>query len=364
MNILFLAPDVVLDGELKGDSIHTLEMTKSMLNSGANIKLVAHGEPDNWWGINKDIIVNLRNSDNHEKIITKELGDWRPDYIYERRYTPKLGLELSDQYDVPNYIEINGDVIIERRYEQGDVSRFREIASEWKLKQLYNKTTGIITVTDTLNRLVQKRYDLPEKKVHTIENGVNLSHFSPPEEYDSSSLPLKLVFVGNLVFWQGLEVLLLSLKNIENVHLSIIGSGRDYEKITLLINEYNLRDKVNMLGYIPYTDIPSTLRKHHVGVAPFPAERNASIGLSPLKIYEYMACGLPIITTNIDPLPNVIGDAGIIVEPNDEVSLTDAIKRIIDSDRKKMSSSAITTSSEHSWNTSARKIISLLGGNP
>jgi glycosyltransferase involved in cell wall biosynthesis len=90
------------------------------------------------------------------------------------------------------------------------------------------------------------------------------------------------------------------------------------------------------LGAVPYEEVPALLRQAHVGVAPFtrtphPALQAAGFFWSPLKIYEYMAAGLPVVTTDIPPLRHIIreGQEGALFHEDTVSDLAAAMDRVL-----------------------------------
>lgn len=90
------------------------------------------------------------------------------------------------------------------------------------------------------------------------------------------------------------------------------------------INRLNLRDNVIMTGYVPDDKLPILYSGASVFVYPSLYE---GFGLPPL---EAMKCGTPVIVSNVSSLPEVVGDAGIKINPRHEEDLTEALKRILE----------------------------------
>jgi glycosyltransferase involved in cell wall biosynthesis len=74
--------------------------------------------------------------------------------------------------------------------------------------------------------------------------------------------------------------------------------------------------------------VPALLRRMDVAVAPYPPMQG--FYFSPLKVYEYLAAGLPVVVSRVGDLPAVLddGDLGVLVEPGDAVALADAVARL------------------------------------
>jgi glycosyltransferase involved in cell wall biosynthesis len=90
-----------------------------------------------------------------------------------------------------------------------------------------------------------------------------------------------------------------------------------------------------MVGAVPYGEMPRYLARCHVGVAPYQPSRHGQLQLgfywSPLKIFEYMASGIPVITLDIDPLRDIVrrGREGLLFDEKDEEGLADAITELV-----------------------------------
>jgi glycosyltransferase involved in cell wall biosynthesis len=90
-----------------------------------------------------------------------------------------------------------------------------------------------------------------------------------------------------------------------------------------------LEDQFTFTGRVPYQRVVSYINALDIGVAPFPAARNAVIGLSPLKIYEYLACARPVITSRIDGVKETIEECsgGYLFEPDKATELAQRISQ-------------------------------------
>src|SRR5207247_1090501 len=142
---------------------------------------------------------------------------FRPDVIYERRFSPKIGAAASFLCRVPFAVEYNGIVEEEiamqgRIVPNGPFARTKAILRV----HLLRRATAIVTVTEGLRDIVIRRYDVSASNVFVVENGVNPQLFRPLDREESRNklgLPNgpMLCFVGNLVRWQGLHGLITAL---------------------------------------------------------------------------------------------------------------------------------------------------------
>jgi glycosyltransferase involved in cell wall biosynthesis len=150
-------------------------------------------------------------------------------------------------------------------------------------------------------------------------------------------LPEKFIlFVGLLEPRKNLPLLLKAyaqLLKIEDApRLVIVGRpGWGYKEILQQIDVLNLKDKVHFTGYVPAQDMPIVYNLAQVFVYPSIYE---GFGLPPM---EAMACGTPVITTDVSALRDHVGEAGILIPSQDEEALVQAMRKILlDPDLRKL----------------------------
>jgi glycosyltransferase involved in cell wall biosynthesis len=111
--------------------------------------------------------------------------------------------------------------------------------------------------------------------------------------------------------------------------------------------------RVHRLGHIPYEDLPAIYNLADVFVYPSVYE---GFGLPAL---EGMACGTPVITSNVSSMPEFVGDAGILVPPDDENALVDALHRVLSDDalRRCLMRDGPRQAARFTWENTARKTL-------
>jgi glycosyltransferase involved in cell wall biosynthesis len=143
-------------------------------------------------------------------------------------------------------------------------------------------------------------------------------------------------------------------KGITNHQLLITGKrGEAYEDIIRLIQSLNLEKDVILTGYISIEDMPILLSSADALVFP---SLHEGFGL---PILEAMACGCPVITSNCSAMPEVIEDAGILVNPYSEDEIAHAIEKVLkDSDlRRQMRNRGFERAKMFSWENTARETL-------
>lgn len=220
----------------------------------------------------------------------------------------------------------------------------------WVVTAFYEKiqvmelklATSIRVVTIGLKNIMLSA-NIAENKIHVIENGTDIDLFTPlnriacRKELQLDLDTQYLVFVGNLASWQDLTTAFKALPALfavgYNVELLVLGAGREMSRFTNEVNELGLTDKVHFLG----AKVPETVNKYlsasDIGIAPFSSQRNKRIGLSPLKIRDYAAAGLPIVTTRLPGLENLQDESWIcLAEPESSADFAQALSKQLDGD--------------------------------
>lgn len=147
---------------------------------------------------------------------------------------------------------------------------------------------------------------IPNNKSVLIPNGVDTELF---REYPSGSLRNKLGIdncfvighVGVLREWLDFKPLFNAFKTLSksmDARLLIVGGGFGYDETVRLAEEYGISKSILFTGTIPYSQVPYYISCMDVGVIPFKLDRVSQNSL-PLKIFEYMACNKPVISTNV-----------------------------------------------------------------
>lgn len=341
MHMLFLALDVNL-ADPRGDAIHTRELARWMAARGNRVELVSatdgHAVPETPDGVRHHM--RPRGSDwttiRFCASLARKTG---ASVIYERRLSPKISFAVSRLLRIPFVVEVNGSEEEPAMLGRPDVSPWRPVKARVR-RAMYQRASRVVTVTDGLGAVLTKKYKLPLGRTVTVPNGVDPARFVPMEAEDAlrklnwPSGPW-ILFVGNLVPWQGLEVLLRAVPHVRRKHptvrVAIVGDGILRNSLEQLGRGLGVDGCVSFLGAVPHADIPTYIGASSMCVAPFTRARNKQIGLSPLKVYEYLSCGRPVVTSDVPGVGELIrsSDTGLTVTPDDPVELASAISDIL-----------------------------------
>ncbi|MCP4373148.1 MAG: glycosyltransferase family 4 protein [Deltaproteobacteria bacterium] len=193
-------------------------------------------------------------------------------------------------------------------------------------KQVAKRLLRIITVSKSAKDDISTDFKIPPNRFNIIPNGIDMHLFFPmpgiPREKDriivtnSADTPLK-----------GLNYLLRAVAAISKkrkIRLIVIGSPKKKSGIAKLIKELGIGSLVTFTGRIDNRKFVKEYAKAALAVVPSVYE---GFGL---PVGEAMACGVPVISTTGGALPEVVGDAGIVVPPADSDELAKAIIKLLD----------------------------------
>lgn len=337
--VLFLALDINLS-RARGDSVHTVELAKAFHTLGHEVTLVVGaGGPlaDDLPAAVKLRVVTGRDLPVAMAILLN-MRESPPDVIYERRTTPKIGYVLSRLFSSPLVLEVNGllddELIFQgRESSQGVHRRVRT----WVRSRLMRRVDRFVVVSKAIAEDLVLSHKVEPSRISVIGNGVNVERFRPHSKAEASvgvglspDLP-RIIFVGNLVGWRDLDSMLTCLSEVRESHpdteLIIVGDGQDRSRLEARAKSQYPAGAVRFLGTRPHGEIPLWICASDVCLLPAVAWK---VDVSPLKLFEYLACGRPVVATSVPGLELVQDlNLGRIVPPGDSHSLAEAITKIL-----------------------------------
>lgn len=225
---------------------------------------------------------------------------------------------------------------------------------------------AIIVVTPQLRDWAQG--EVGSKPLHVIRNGANTRLFSPNSPLPFSLPQQYVVFFGVLAVWQGVDCLLQATQSSNwpsAVSLVVVGDGRERTRVeSVAANDA----KVIYLGRIPYAQVPGIVANSIGGISPQNNAGGRSVtGLSPLKVYETLACGRPVIVTDFPGQAELVreSECGIVIPPDDPDALAQAVSYLYhhDIERNEMGRRGReAVEQSHSWSQRASDTSKVLAG--
>jgi glycosyltransferase involved in cell wall biosynthesis len=221
----------------------------------------------------------------------------------------------------------------------------------------------VLAVSEHTKHEVVGLLGVPPERVVVTPNAAR-AHFRPPDAATLAQfrarkeLPEQFVlYVGTLEPRKNLTTLLDAYSQVvrsSNAPL-IVGGGKGwlYDAVFERLEALGLRDRVHFVGYLDEEDLPLWYAAATVFVFPSLYE---GFGMPPL---EAMACGTPVVTSNTTSLPEVVGDAGLMVSPRDAEALAEALLRLLrDADlRAELRARGLQRARTFSWRASAERTL-------
>lgn len=226
------------------------------------------------------------------------------------------------------------------------------------------KSDLIITISESAKKDIIKNLNVPEKKIRIVTPGIDLKSYSKQITFEERKkirekykLPSDyILYLGTLEPRKNIERIIrsfLEYKKMSNTNIKLVlagGKGWKYEKIMNLVNQNS--KNIIITGYIDEKDKIAFYKMAKIFVFPSLYE---GFGI---PVLEAMACGVPVITSNVSSLPEVGGDAALLVNPLDEKEIMLGYQKILTDDilREKMIQKGFEQAKKFQWKESAKQL--------
>ena len=234
------------------------------------------------------------------------------------------------------------------------VDAFKKVGKELKMleEKLKDNSNYIFYTAKTLENYIEEKYKF---KSFYLPNGVDFEHFVDykkdlPQEFKSIPKPIA-IYVGAIEEWFGVDFLYDVAKKCKDVSFVIVGNPN--------INILKLQNLKNIyfLGKKSYEDIPNYVNNSDVGIIIFNTNHPVVKTVNPIKLYEYFACGLPVVATKWDELEK-LNTPAYLANNTDEFS-----SYIYKSIKEGKNKNYIDFAKKNSWDERFKEIIKIIEGN-
>ena len=360
MNILYVCQDygIPVLGN-KGASVHVREMISAMRRAGHQVVLVSPSATRGVWNdpaavdarflhipASDDILAAVQAAESYATELDANDGlarDLRrilydrylqgkllrkfakspPDFIYVRAALHSVApLALARETGRPLLVELNAPLVAENQaYRDGATAELAR-AAECSLLQAAD---AVLVVSAQLVDHAIACGARPEQ-VHVIANAVDPELFHPAQAdprlraaYGIGDGPV-LGFVGGLRQWHGVEALPELLQKLTDSHpdarLVIVGSGPLESTLKQRLADLCLGERAIFTGALEHAAVARLIREFDIALAPYP-ELDHEFYFSPLKLFEYMACGIPVVAANTGQIGEIVvhGSTGLLYPP-------------------------------------------------
>ena len=233
---------------------------------------------------------------------------------------------------VPTIATIHHPITVDRKIAIRSESSSLKKLKAWRWhsfigmqKRVSRTLPRIITVSNSARKDISRDFRIPASKFRIVPNGINTQQFYPIHQIEreqnrvivtnSADTPLK----GLFFLFQAVA----ELEKFQDVSITVIGEPRKDGDMLGLIQKLGIGHRINFTGRIDHQEFVQQYARAAVAVVPSVYE---GFGL---PAGEAMACGVPVISTTGGALPEVVGDAGILVQPANSAALAGAMRELL-----------------------------------
>lgn len=252
------------------------------------------------------------------------------DAVYERyALWSHAGMEYARDIGAAGLLEVNAPLVEEQAAHRELVHRR---AAERLTDRAFAAASGLIAVSEPLARWASLRPSA-RGRVHVIPNAID------PARFPASVQPTRRVgdvftvgFLGGLRPWHGLSLLADSFARFHarrpSSRLLVVGDGPECSDFEAALSARGVRGAAELTGAVEPHEVPGLLASMDVAVAPYAPL--SQFYFSPLKVFEYMAAGLPVVASRVGQVAEVVrhGETGLLCPPGDAACVAEALGRL------------------------------------
>jgi glycosyltransferase involved in cell wall biosynthesis len=257
-----------------------------------------------------------------KEVLDGAVDMFQPDLIFAEE-TRTAYMALQNDANIPVIADLHGLLTSEyaespdERFSDRHLTRLAEIESE-----VCNEAKDVITVSENMKEYIANEYGTPEEKITTVQNGADLHRASAT--YKSG---MRFVFGGLFTHWEDIDTYLDMAREDSGGDYYLIGSGPLRHHILRRIKSEQIPMK--FMGSLTKNRALDLFSNMTIGVAPS-AQNVTRYVASPVKIYDYMACGLPVITADCGEWARHVEEngCGVVAQHSEAEAFLDCVAEL------------------------------------
>jgi glycosyltransferase involved in cell wall biosynthesis len=364
MRILYCAIDQTVPGTT-GGSVHVLAVASGLAALGHDVHaLVTPGDgpsppgPVHWIPMSPPLGARQLRWQ-RTGAVRRIVSELKPDVVIERYYNfGGEGISAADATGAKTVLEVNAPVVDYPGSAKAMIDSALLVRPMRRWRGWICRRADVI-VTPSAAILPP---DTPARKILRLEWGADTDRFVPGATGAvpfARPAPIVAIFAGAFRSWHGAVHLVRAMRELDargrtDFGAVFVGDGPELPSVRA---EAAGLDRIVCTGAVPHSQMPACLAAADIGVAPFEMSAHGPLALgfywSPLKIFEYMATGLPVVVPSFDRLPSLVqhGREGLLYDPAFPSALATAIESLSDPELRRSFGQAARERAvrEYSW---------------
>jgi len=280
------------------------------------------------------------------KVIRFRRGEFTIIYSFQEPTSLLVGYLMKilkkGKYWVIDFLDDPSLSLKDRRKMEGGIKeiiiinflKILDLINKFILRQSDLQIVQGIKVTDSLPSLLHQEYKISLESMVLVPNGIDLNLTFPRKTSKINSKDFNILYIGTVDINRGLSLMIqivdCLMRNIPNIKLTLVGPADNAQLSYLkhIVKEKRLEGKVEYLGICPSEKVWSLIETANVCIYPFQYKHlNYTF---PIKVFEYLALGKPVVAANFEGIRYIIKHEfnGLLVDPNDQNAWVEAILRL------------------------------------